>query len=790
MATEAKEAPAWHKREDLFMVPYGGWLLVVTVLLAVALGGGRPLWAQGIVTVGVALLWILYPPKYKPRKAAVRVLVLVALAPLAAYLPAAWVAMPEWRVGLAEVPSIAASVFATPQPWMTFHRWLLWVVGVLLAGWCLSQSWDHYHRDTLARMYTGGLVGITVVAIFGYVTGLNPALWQSTDGFGPFINRNQWGSVLGMAGIMAMAILHQSFRHSHKRGVIFWGIALALLSGAVISNHSRGGFVVLTVGGFAYWVFYGLARKQYRYAAIALSFMLISFAAFAVGGGVLLERFVGTFEEGLSGDLRVEFYRMTMTMVHDAPVAGFGLGNFSFVFPFYLDYEPIAGWRPLHPDNSFLLLASEGGWLLVAVLIAAFAVYFKLGYEARRARPTSIRAAALACTVLLMLNTFFEVSAHRIGVLFPGLFLASLALPPADGERIRTYKRRLMRLGGLLIAAIGMVWIVSAFNWPLFPRIQGTSVLRDLAGQANEAGRKEEAIALLAESTQLRPFDWDAHWALAAYQLEAGQPDAAWNQFRAVDALLPHLHWMLEQEGYFWLPVNAARTVYAWNRTMQRAPRGQRPAKYAGFLRQSNEHPSVQALLLRLYAEDPEMEFVRIRESGPAGEVRLPRFMATTENLTHAPDHMVESVLQYMLERSRGEEVRRIAEASPRVERLGWRVLARQAAQQKNLPEALELHFQHGPKPALPAPISRSDLRSIERAAALAPMDIATAIAYYQALESARRHDDAFWQLRRIMEFPNAPAYVWYLAARTAHERGMHEEAWGFLQTYEQKSKP
>jgi hypothetical protein len=116
-------------------------------------------------------------------------------------------------------------------------------------------------------------------------------------------------------------------------------------------------------------------------------------------------------------------------------------------------------------------------------------------------------------------------------------------------------------------------------------------------------------------------------------------------------------------------------------------------------------------------------------------------------------------------------------------------VLARQAAQQKNLQEALDLHFQYGPRPALPAPISRSDLRSVERAAALAPMDIATGIAYYQGLESARRHDDAFWQLRRIMDFPNAPAYIWYLAARTAHERGRHEEAWDFLQTYQQKSK-
>jgi hypothetical protein len=39
------------------------------------------------------------------------------------------------------------------------------------------------------------------------------------------------------------------------------------------------------------------------------------------------------------------------------------------------------------------------------------------------------------------------------------------------------------------------------------------------------------------------------------------------------------------------------------------------------------------------------------------------------------------------------------------------------------------------------------------------------------------------------MEFPNAPAYIWYLAARTAHERGLHEEAWQFLRTFEEKSR-
>jgi len=168
----------------------------------------------------------------------------------------------------------------------------------------------------------------------------------------------------------------------------------------------------------------------------------------------------------------------------------------------------------------------------------------------------------------------------------------------------------------------------------------------------------------------------------------------------------------------------------------------------------------------------------------------LTRLLRLTDNLAAAPDHLVESVLRHMQQSGRAADVRLMTERSPRLRRLGWRVLSDIAAQQENLPEALDLHFQFAPRPALPAPISRSDLRSIERAAALSPLDIATAIAYYQALEAARRRDEALWQLRRIMELPNAPAYIWYLSARAAHERGDHREAWEFLKTYERKSRP
>lgn len=768
-------------------------MLIGTLLLAVVLAGGRPLWAQGVVTVGVGLLWLLWPPRTLPSKVILWLLVALALAPLAAYLPVAWLGEPTWRADLSQVRAIDLSGFVTPQPWFTLHTWMLWLVGVGLAAWCACQVWDHYHRDTLARMFTGGMVVVVGYALFAFMTGGSPGWWISSDGFGPFANRNQWGSLVGLSGVFALALVHQSVRHEHKRGVLFWSLALALFAWAVVLNGSRGGLVVLVGGGFGYWMFFGLARKQYRYAAIAVSFLLISFALFAFGGGALLERFVGmqdAIEQGMEGDLRLQFYRMTHNLLADSPWTGFGLGNFEYILPFYLDYEPIFDRRPLHPESSWLWLASEGGWLLVLVVAGAVAALMTAGYIARRSRATTIRSAALACALVMVIHAFFEVSGHRIGTLFPGILLAALALPPAARALHPPLFRQGLRLFGILLMAVGSSWMIAGAGHPWWTTVQGPLALQEKAGLAEADGDQATAIALLEEAAVLQPLNYSIRWPLAAYLLEDGRPDAAWNQFRAANSVLPYLSWMIDTEGYFWMATNPARAVFAWNEAMRRASSGRRPEMYAVYLRKSAEQPALRNLLLQLYPENAEFEFARIRDAGPDGVKRLPRLLLITDNLAQAPDHMVDPVLRYMLDRGEDTLLQRITSANQRLRHLGWRTLAARAVRQGDLSEALSLHFQHGPRPVLPAPISRSDLRSVERAAALAPMDIATAIAYYQALETARRRDDAFWQLRRIMEFPEAPDYIWYLAARTAHARGDDEEAWQFLQTYQQKSRP
>ena len=59
------------------------------MLLAVVLAGGRPLWAQGVVTLGIALLWLIWPPEKRPSKAILWMLSILAVVPLAAFVPVA-----------------------------------------------------------------------------------------------------------------------------------------------------------------------------------------------------------------------------------------------------------------------------------------------------------------------------------------------------------------------------------------------------------------------------------------------------------------------------------------------------------------------------------------------------------------------------------------------------------------------------------------------------------------------------------------------------------------------------
>jgi tetratricopeptide (TPR) repeat protein len=410
---------------------------------------------------------------------------------------------------------------------------------------------------------------------------------------------------------------------------------------------------------------------------------------------------------------------------------------------------------------------------------------------ARKSRGATIRAAGMACAVMLAFNSGFDVSGHRIGTLFPVILLATLALPSARAGNFSSVMRHTAKFLGAALLAVGLIWILGGSGIPFLPGVQGISPLQENGQAAMKAGRSDEAVAIFERCEKFRPLDWGVHWTLSDWLLAQGKLDPAWREFQASNALLPYLYWTVRQGAEKWMVPSPGRAAVAVLEVIRKAPQGKRAEIYAGFLSKSRDNPRMRAILLNLFPDDPEFEFVRTQQAAPdASNKRLKRLVERTENLSRAPDQLTSPVLRLMLERNQLAEIDAIVAENPRLKRTAWEILFEREIRSNRNKEALDIYFNFAPKPAIPATLNRSDLRSVERAAALAPLDLSTSIAYYQALSGAQRDKEALWQLRHIMELRNAPAYIWFLAAQATHRDGDYEESLKMLRKYREKTKP
>jgi hypothetical protein len=118
---------------------------------------------------------------------------------------------------------------------------------------------------------------------------------------------------------------------------------------------------------------------------------------------------------------------------------GVGIGNYqSNIYEYYfgLPYQ-----EQLKPDslNGYLVLASTGGWLALAMLMAALACFGRLAFGTARSAPTAARAGlaaglAGALAGFLAAQVYSSLLVRGTGLVF-GLILALIAaLASQKGE--------------------------------------------------------------------------------------------------------------------------------------------------------------------------------------------------------------------------------------------------------------------------------------------------------------------------------------------------------------------
>jgi len=151
------------------------------------------------------------------------------------------------------------------------------------------------------------------------------------------------------------------------------------------------------------------------------------FTAFLLFGGRTLERFTGSTDRpvDLAADLRFGIHADALKLLTQVSWHGVGLGNFEPVFALHR-VKSAGNNRVVHPESDWFWTGIELGWVAPALILAG-AVFWLVRHWPERSAASFYLLSAIAVGVILFLaHGLVDVSGHRLGTLWPMIFLASL----------------------------------------------------------------------------------------------------------------------------------------------------------------------------------------------------------------------------------------------------------------------------------------------------------------------------------------------------------------------------
>ena len=303
---------------------------------------------------------------------------------------------PAWAdaallLGTAPEPRISATL---ANPILALGPVALLAMAVLRS---YSLCRDPAAADRLVKLiaWTG-----VIIAAYGILTVLLDArliLWRERTAYlnnvtGTFINRNTAGTYFGSCAVLWLLLCSRRvdrvwpdlsvrrvelvFRLTQRRMLpAYWTIAtLLFMVGATAMSGSRAGLlstlIALTAAILLRYRRH-LRNVQRRFWILALGLLAGMVVIQVLSAGI-----VARFERnGAQDPLRVETYRITLSMIADHPWLGIGLGNFEAVFPRYRTDALLAPgvWDRAH--STWLEIAATAG-LPIAAACVALAIRF------------------------------------------------------------------------------------------------------------------------------------------------------------------------------------------------------------------------------------------------------------------------------------------------------------------------------------------------------------------------------------------------------------------------------
>ena len=722
-------------------------------VIACFLGGATEKWAEGIVVGLLGLLLILSPPRFSLGPVFHGILIALVGCAALAFLPAHWFFQPAWRAALLNDFSVTIPATLSPQPWISFGCFLSFLAGLCWLYYVCGQEVEIRAARRQFRIFAVGVILLAALSIIFYYTHWALPFWHNQRGFGPFPNRNQTANLLGLTSIIIVACGHEEIRR-HRKGWIFWIGGFAVVTAAIVLNFSRAGIAILLLG-CALWLAVLVLRSGSKgRIAIGVSVLLVLLAILLLFGGDTLERFnLRGGGSGLSEDFRWLIFHDTFTLVRASPWGGTGLGNFEPVFAIFRDAS-VGQNRALHPESDWLWAAAEMGWPALLSVVVGAAVLVWRCFPFVEGTNQWFRIAALIAAILFALHGLVDVSGHRIGTAYAGVFLFGMALRRPLKLRASVLLVNFFRGAGVVLLAIGLAWTVASYRDMALPGGIGVANEMRLATAANVGRNYEETIARTTRALEWAPLDWQLYFLRALGKGGARLPAIeALDDFRRARFLEPNSFEVPYQEGLAWSTRDALLAMTAWREALRRAG-GQRPELYGRMLSSASAfNPALNRSLEEFGSVQPDLALTYLeRASGEDFASALARFLQHDSWLRTLTPAEKSRFFALWTERGDPAQLADAIQSHPDWLRFAWRGVAKERARAGDFRAAFALVRQWGQKPVLPKIQGGASVEQLQNNLMAAPNNYQAGFELYQRQLEEGRNNDALITVRRFTE--------------------------------------
>ena len=759
--------------------PLVALVIPLVAVLAPAMGGATQIWSQAAILFLTGLLFVLAPPERALGRVMNGIVLLAFILALSAFLPASWFHAMEWRKVLESQFALALPATRSPQPWLTFEATWLLFAGIGWAYYLLAYPWERPTRRRALRTFAKGILLLVALALGASFAGYRIPFWPPVlnlpSGFGFFPNRNQTAGLLALSGIVVVAAGYQGLRR-RRLASIGWLIGLALILTALVLAYSRAG-IALFFGGTALWIFVSSAASRSPraivFSLVALVLLLWAGTRF---GSETFRRFESTGTPAAT-DFRFLLQRDAFSLSLEQPWLGVGLGNFEPMFRFHRDQSRKEN-RAIHPESDWLWLAIEMGWLLPVSFLLALTLWLRGSFRPFREWGSTIELAALIYGLGFFVHGLIDVSGHRMGTLWPALFVMSTTVRLRPAADATPWIRPAFGVVGFLLIIVSGCWFCSIAGGPSFPTSAAFNRFRAKAKVAATQGAVTEMIENVNAALHIAPLDWTLYYERAGAEATAGLTSDAIRDFQVSRYLQGSLAGPCIEEGKIWAALNEPEyALEAWTEAVRRS--ADKRLVYREIMSAAAALPEIVASMDGWAQLDIERLLAFLEVASP--EV----FLTETDRLVESdpdlaalsPDQL--AIFFQIWERKGDRET--LAQAlltHPDWQKQAWRFLAEYHAARKDFQVAFETVRHFASPPPLPKVELRIPRSELETRFLLDPDNLTNGLSLFTAQVQVESFEDALRTLHKIQQTLHPPSYLWFMEAETHAQREDWESAW------------